>query len=199
MSRTGWLGTDPGPKTTGTTKHRGAQSMQIVMVSSEVAPFSKEGGLADVIGALPVALGELGQDVRIISPLYRGVRQKAEQIGRPLERLDPGEFTVPVGEDDVPAAVWRTTDTTTAGGSTPGPPITLTTRTTASVSSSSPAARWSCADSWVYGPRSSTATTGTRASCLSTCATYTAATSPTRPASSRSTTYPTRASSGTGI
>ena len=71
--------------------------MQIVMVGSEVAPFSKEGGLADVIGALPAALGELGQDVRIISPLYRGVRQKAEQIGWPLERLEPGEFTVPIG------------------------------------------------------------------------------------------------------
>jgi len=80
--------------------------MKIVMVASEVAPFSKEGGLADVLGALPVALSELGHDVTVISPLYRDVRAQAERIGWPLERLEPGTFPVDVGETETDAALW---------------------------------------------------------------------------------------------
>lgn len=76
--------------------------MQIAMVASEVAPFSKEGGLADVLGSLPAALAQLGEDVCVISPLYRGVRQQAESIGQPLEEVAGGAFTVPVGDNEVP-------------------------------------------------------------------------------------------------
>ena len=42
--------------------------MKIVMVASEVVPFAKTGGLADVAGALPIALEKLGCEV-IIDPL----------------------------------------------------------------------------------------------------------------------------------
>lgn len=44
--------------------------MKICMVSSESVPFSKSGGLADVVGALSGALASLGLDVRVILPLY---------------------------------------------------------------------------------------------------------------------------------
>ncbi|MEZ4600639.1 MAG: glycogen synthase GlgA [Syntrophotaleaceae bacterium] len=50
--------------------------MKILLVSSEVAPFAKTGGLADVAGALPLALRRLGHDVRIFMPWYRDVEQK---------------------------------------------------------------------------------------------------------------------------
>ena len=43
------------------------------MIASEAQPFSKTGGLADVAGALPKALGRLGHDVTLITPRYRGV------------------------------------------------------------------------------------------------------------------------------
>lgn len=46
---------------------------RILMVASEVAPFSKTGGLGDVAGALPCALGRLGDDVVVATPRYRGV------------------------------------------------------------------------------------------------------------------------------
>ncbi len=45
--------------------------MKILLVTSEMVPFSKTGGLADVIGALPKALKELGHDVRVILPRYK--------------------------------------------------------------------------------------------------------------------------------
>lgn len=45
--------------------------MNILFVSSEVVPFAKTGGLADVAGALPVALQKRGHDVRVVTPKYK--------------------------------------------------------------------------------------------------------------------------------
>ena len=43
------------------------------MVASEVHPFAKTGGLAEVLGALPAALSRLGHTVTVVLPRYRGV------------------------------------------------------------------------------------------------------------------------------
>lgn len=45
--------------------------MNIVFAASECVPFSKTGGLADVVGALPKALAELGHNVSVYLPKYR--------------------------------------------------------------------------------------------------------------------------------
>ena len=47
--------------------------MKIVMCSSEVVPFAKTGGLADVAGALPLALEKLDHEVIVILPKYKSV------------------------------------------------------------------------------------------------------------------------------
>ncbi|MCF7820111.1 MAG: glycogen synthase [Candidatus Pacebacteria bacterium] len=52
------------------------KKLKIVHIASEVAPFSKTGGLADVARSLPKALSRLGHEVRIITPLYGKVIDK---------------------------------------------------------------------------------------------------------------------------
>ncbi len=52
------------------------------MVASEAVPFAKTGGLADVVGALPRALVQLGHDVDVIMPRYRSI-----EPGRIVRRL----------------------------------------------------------------------------------------------------------------
>jgi starch synthase len=48
------------------------------MIGSEVSPFAKTGGLADVLGALPLALGRLGWNVTLALPRYRGIADGVE-------------------------------------------------------------------------------------------------------------------------
>ncbi len=48
--------------------------LRVLLVSAEVAPFAKTGGLADVAAALPRALARAGHDVRVLTPLYGSVQ-----------------------------------------------------------------------------------------------------------------------------
>ena len=57
--------------------------MKIAFLASEVIPYAKTGGLADVTGALPKYLNTLGADARLLMPLYREVKKR----GLPLETV----------------------------------------------------------------------------------------------------------------
>ncbi len=54
--------------------------MNICFVSSEITPFAKTGGLADVAGALGTYLAKNGLDVRLIMPLYAQVDTKKHEM-----------------------------------------------------------------------------------------------------------------------
>jgi starch synthase len=47
--------------------------MNIAIAASEVAPYAKTGGLADVVGALPKALAKLGCHVKVFMPKYSSI------------------------------------------------------------------------------------------------------------------------------
>lgn len=74
--------------------------LKILFVASEVVPFAKTGGLADVCGALPVALAERGHDVRVVMPRYRVTKKRA------AEKL-PDALAVPLGAGEAWCAVWE--------------------------------------------------------------------------------------------
>ncbi|SRR5579884_94840 len=66
--------------------------MKILMVASEAVPFSKTGGLADVVGALPQALRTLGHEVAVVLPLYRMTRLEHPATVFPA-------LTIPLGQN----------------------------------------------------------------------------------------------------
>jgi starch synthase len=79
--------------------------MQVAIVTSEVAPFSKTGGLADVAGALPKALAEIGAKVSVFSPFYPSVIKIKDTKNRP--KLKIKTLPIKVGERIIDAQVYH--------------------------------------------------------------------------------------------
>ncbi|MDD3185130.1 MAG: glycogen/starch synthase [Anaerostipes sp.] len=50
--------------------------LSVLMVAAECAPFVKLGGLADVVGTLPIELNKLGADARVMLPFHRQIKEK---------------------------------------------------------------------------------------------------------------------------
>ena len=69
-----------------------SEHLSILFAASEATPFAKEGGLGDVVGALPKYLARMGHDVRVVIPRYHSVDR--EKYGL---RLLPGTLVVPMG------------------------------------------------------------------------------------------------------
>ena len=63
--------------------------MRVLYITSEVFPFAKTGGLADVSASLPVALRELGIDIRLLVPGYRQALDRARNLKEVVRLGDP--------------------------------------------------------------------------------------------------------------
>jgi starch synthase len=85
-----------------------AHPLKILLLSSEVAPFTKTGGLADVAGSLPKALALLGHDVRVAQPAYGPIEGLAGD-GRSGIRTSGTTLAVPVRDQLLPAGVFEST------------------------------------------------------------------------------------------
>lgn len=90
------------------TRGRGIPSLHVAMVSPEIGPYAQTGGLADMVGALSLTLGELGLKVSLVMPAYRSVLQggfSVEEAGMKLsvpvsDRREEGVvLTTRVGRD----------------------------------------------------------------------------------------------------
>jgi starch synthase len=64
------------------------------MIASEMAPWAKTGGLADVLEGLPSALDRLGHQVSVVLPLYKGVRIETQDVTAKQVRVGPHSYDV---------------------------------------------------------------------------------------------------------
>lgn len=78
--------------------------MNIIIASSEIVPFAKTGGLADVCGALPQQLDQLGHQVTVMMPGYRSVAYGDFDVQKTGIKLE-----IPVGGQLVPGELLVTT------------------------------------------------------------------------------------------
>ncbi|MGO8928824.1 MAG: glycogen synthase GlgA [Limisphaerales bacterium] len=75
--------------------------MRILHASSEVHPYSKTGGLADMVGSLAKTLARSGHQVGVVTPLYAGIRERFPELRRLGIAL---EF--PLGQRRVRGGTW---------------------------------------------------------------------------------------------
>ena len=76
--------------------------VEILIASSEVVPFAKTGGLADVCGALPIELNRQGHNVHVFLPAYR----QAQACGQTIEETGI-DFQIPVGNRIVKGSLLK--------------------------------------------------------------------------------------------
>ena len=74
--------------------------MNILLAASEVVPYAKTGGLADVAGALPKALAQTGHNVSVVMPRYN--LPKISGLGEQM----PGALMVPFDFEQRPVSVF---------------------------------------------------------------------------------------------
>ncbi len=71
------------------------QPLNVLFLSSEVFPFAKTGGLADVASSLPQAMKEIGNDVRLAIPRYGFVNERKFRIHEIIRLKD---INIPIGK-----------------------------------------------------------------------------------------------------
>ena len=79
-----------------------AKPLNVLFVSSEVEPFAKTGGLADVSGALPQTVKQLDHEIRVIMPRYGCINERKSKLH---EMLRLKEIPIPVGHRSYSASV----------------------------------------------------------------------------------------------
>jgi starch synthase len=75
--------------------------MKILLASSEVHPYSKSGGLADMVGALGKFLARDGHQVSVVTPLYSNILERFPEI----KKLD-WQLNLPLGNQWVQGNVY---------------------------------------------------------------------------------------------
>ncbi len=83
-----------------------ADHLHVLFAVSEVAPFSKSGGLGDVASALPAALPEMGHHVSVISPLYKHLDPVKLNFSRRLLPLEVAQKGLRMSKTEF--IVWET-------------------------------------------------------------------------------------------
>lgn len=77
--------------------------MKVLIGTSEIYPYSKTGGLADMAGSLTVALAKKGVEVIVVTPLYKGIADKFPDL-----QDQQINFQITVGSKTVPCSILGT-------------------------------------------------------------------------------------------
>lgn len=78
--------------------------LRLCIVSAEMIPFAKVGGLADVVGSLSKVLASMGHDVSVFLPKYASIESK--DFGLKKVRFN-GQVAVRLGPDEKRIDVWE--------------------------------------------------------------------------------------------
>lgn len=77
--------------------------LKILIVSPEVQPFAKTGGLGDISRALPIALKKMGHDVRLIMPKYKSI----DPSKNTLTEMDLPPLDIPIGPENISGRLYE--------------------------------------------------------------------------------------------
>ncbi len=76
--------------------------MRVLMIASEATPFAQTGGLGEVLSALPAELAQLGLQVDVLMPKYRGITPEIYDI----KKTDLA-FELTLNAKQVSARIWQ--------------------------------------------------------------------------------------------
>ena len=79
-----------------------ARQLNVLLLSSEVDPFAKTGGLADVSSALPKSIKSLDHEVRIMMPRYGSINERKSKLHEMIRLKD---IPIPLGKKQILASV----------------------------------------------------------------------------------------------
>ena len=79
-----------------------AKQLRVLFLSSEVEPFAKTGGLADVAGALPKFIKGLDHEIRVMMPRYGSINERVSRL-HDMSRLS--DIRIPVGKQEYQGSV----------------------------------------------------------------------------------------------
>lgn len=79
--------------------------MHVLIVSSEIYPYAKTGGLADMVGSLAKSLSNLGHDVRVILPFYKNIYNLNLDV-----EVFVDSFTIKLGDEKLTCKIYEYLD-----------------------------------------------------------------------------------------
>lgn len=83
--------------------------MKVLLTASECSPFVKVGGIADVVGSLPIALKQLGIDVRLAIPFYKNLLDKINESDKSIVSLEKIiSYDIKYGKEVMKAEIFMT-------------------------------------------------------------------------------------------
>jgi len=79
--------------------------MHVLIISSEMYPYAKTGGLADMVGSFSKSLSQLGHDVRVILPFYKQIYNMNLEIDIFAEN-----FSISLGDEMISCNIYEYLD-----------------------------------------------------------------------------------------